>query len=373
MRSLLGSLLIVSAVPVCAHGTDRIGTAKPVPQATDQPNTGIVVKPPTPGKVPEFVQGVLSWLPTDTETLRVARDFVLDTNLLQQLKDDEFDRKLATSNGLLTVGLMPGPLEETFVGQPIRWAVRGGRNYDIVSKFGQLRMEGATVLQFANDVLAGEGGRRLEQRLRKSAKEVRTVAGCQVFCFPPREMPKKTGSLERVELKPWQGEYVVLLPPDVLIAATSDSYLGELLRRRGGTPKGRALAPDLAEWKYVEPGAQAWFVRHIPAPEPSGSLRGLVWWVEPGKTPAVRGVALPLPGRSAEGGARQLKEVHTLRGLADDDVQRQVQALRPAFDYRTAPDGTVTFGITLHPGQNAVIQFLDLEWLLLGYMEKGWR
>src|SRR5262249_14254223 len=138
-------------------------------------------------------------------------------------------------------------------------------------------------------------------------------------------------------------------------------------------PRGRALAPDLVEWKYVDPGAQAWFVRHVSVPGPSGTLRGLVWWAEPDNNPAVRGGALPLPGERVEGGAQRLRERHTSRAPGNEEMQRQVQATRPSFEFRTATDGTVTFSITLHPGQFAPIQFLDLSWLLLGYMEHGWR
>src|SRR5262249_7496454 len=148
---------------------DSKGTAKPA----DRANQGTGANLYSPATVPEFVQQVLAWLPTDTETLRVARDFLLDPKLLQEFDDDEFGRKLATFHGLMTVGLLPMPLEDTFVGQPVRWAVSGGRNYDIVSKFGQLRLEGATVIHFANGVLAGKHGQRLEQRLREAAKEVR--------------------------------------------------------------------------------------------------------------------------------------------------------------------------------------------------------
>ena len=50
--------------------------------------------------------------------------------------------------------------------------------------------------------------------------------------------------------------------PNIALIATHSGYLRTLLGRMGGTPTGRALPPNLMEWKYVDTKAAAWGLRH---------------------------------------------------------------------------------------------------------------
>lgn len=77
--------------------------------------------------------------------------------------------------------------------------------------------------------------------------------------------------------KPWQGTYLVLLTPEILLCATSDAYLKELLERVDIPPADRALPDALAEWKHIDPSAPAWMIRHIPHENAKRVVDGVTW------------------------------------------------------------------------------------------------
>jgi hypothetical protein len=57
--------------------------------------------------------------------------------------------------------------------------------------------------------------------------------------------------------------YLIAQPkPCLLVCATDQSYLEEVLKRASGKPGKRALPDDLAEWKQVDRKARVWAVRH---------------------------------------------------------------------------------------------------------------
>jgi hypothetical protein len=66
---------------------------------------------------------------------------------------------------------------------------------------------------------------------------------------------------EQLENDVWS--YFVSRPrPGILICATDQSYLAEVLKRVARKPERRALPADLPEWKHVDVKARVWSVRH---------------------------------------------------------------------------------------------------------------
>ncbi|MHC4407140.1 MAG: hypothetical protein ACYTG0_46605, partial [Planctomycetota bacterium] len=144
------------------------------------------------------------------------------------------------------------------------------------------------------------------------------------------------------KVKPWQGEYVVLLKPHTIITATSDAYLTELLSRIDNGLARRALTDDLPEWKHVDTSAEAWLLRHLPAKSPQAHLfsgpqrlRGLVWMVYADKSPEYQAIYLPIPGQRVDDIAR--------RPWVMPNEAKIPGELAAILDFQTAPDGTVTF------------------------------
>ena len=298
---------------------------------------------PQSRQLSKYVKEVLDWLPVDTETLIVARDFKLGDPPKDPLNaDGKMHIDLLFPQGL-TVWPLPGPMKTFINKRPIRWAVHGGCNYEGVSSFGTYFYEGASVIRFA-ERLSNEEQEPLSESLRNEAKEVRSVAGHKVFVFPP-DFSGAEGGPERYKNKTWLGEYIVLLGPKTIITATSDRYLAELLSRIGKQPARRALADTLPEWKHVDCGANIWFLRHVPDTckqrylvSKSERLRGLVWMFYTDRIPFCRFVYLPKPGHRIDKTARQ--PWGQLEKSKTPPLSEKFKAL---FDYQTAPDGTVTF------------------------------
>jgi hypothetical protein len=211
--------------------------------------------------LPLEVQRSLAWLPLDTETLVVAQSFKIPSlkerdaaapNARSAARDSEFSMHLYALEGLFD--LDKGKYLEALAGKRIVLALRGARNFDVVSSFGSLRNEGYSIIAFEN---------KLDdpwlRKLRADAKEVRRIAGRDVFVFP------STAVMEPWEReKPWQGTFFVLLTPDTLLCATSDEYLKDVLKRVDGGPADRALADGLPEWASIDPKSPGWLLRHLP-------------------------------------------------------------------------------------------------------------
>jgi hypothetical protein len=153
-------------------------------------------------------------------------------------------------------------------GPKIKCIVRGARNFEGVSSFGSLRSEGCAIIVFENDL--GDAAREWTESLRKGAKAVRTVAGREVFVFP------STTAMEPWEKETeWQGNYLVLLEPNIVLCASSDRYLESVLRRVDQAPRVRALPDSLPEWKHVDFDAPVWMLRHVPKADDRKSTIGL--------------------------------------------------------------------------------------------------
>ena len=214
--------------------------------------------------LPPEIRRTLAWFPVDTETLVATRSFELLTSkeLDGRAQDPKpaqppFDRwlRITALEGFFEAD--DGKFLDALAGKKVAVALRGARNYDVVSKFGSLRSEGCVVLTFENKF--DESDRRKLGTVLTRRKEVRRISGREVFVFP------STTVMQSIYKKqPWQGTFIVLLDDKTLLCATSDRYLEEVLRRVDTKPADRALADDLPEWKHLDLNARAWLLRHLP-------------------------------------------------------------------------------------------------------------
>jgi hypothetical protein len=203
----------------------------------------------------------MAWLPLDTETLVVAQSFKLPSlkergvaarDARSAARDFEFLMHLYALEGLFD--LDKGEYLEALAGTRAVLALRGARNFDVVSSFGSLRNEGCSIIVFENRLDDAWLG-----KLQADSKEVRKIAGRDMFVFP------STAVMEPWEKeKPWQGTFIALLGPDTLLCATSDEYLKDVLKRVDGAPADRAFGDDLPEWASIDPKSPGWLLRHLP-------------------------------------------------------------------------------------------------------------
>ena len=213
---------------------------------------------------------VRAWFPADTEAIVAASSFRIPGEGAAGAEKIG----LATFAQLLACGelaeLEKGKYLKPLTGKKIAHAMRGGRGFETVSAFGSHRSEACAVIVF--DGQLGETAKEWTDLVRQGAKEVRMLAGREVFAFPSTVVMEGY-----VRPKPWQGTYLVLLSPDTLLCATSDKYLEEVLKRVDTPHADRALPDSLAEWRQVDASAPAWMVRHIPRAKGNRIIDGVTW------------------------------------------------------------------------------------------------
>ena len=222
-----------------------------------------------PAPLPEAVSHFLRWLPVDTETIIVARSFVTLVPDQNAKPDWEQVRNIS----LIPEDLSTSPATLLFRGRRIKLAVKGGRSFESVSAFGSLRFAGCSIIEFEDPWL----GKDLLDSLKKNAKSVRRIGDRDAFVFPDQTVMESFH-----KLKEWQGLFITVLSPSIVLCATSDAYLRELLERIAeDQPLKRALPAELPEWKYVDPQAPCWAIRNIPGNTRGRQVIGLVWALKP--------------------------------------------------------------------------------------------
>ena len=200
---------------------------------------------------PLDAQQILSWLPPDTETVIVARDFTLpDPAVLEKTK--LYSLELAFSG--LALSTWEGAyksLASHFKNQKISLAMEGSRKFRAHQGFGLMPFEGCSFIVFAEQL-----SDRADQYLKaasNAALRIEEIEGHNFLVFQNRLWG---------DTALWTA-FVGFVRPDLLLVATDMGYLREVLSRIAGKNGVRALPDTLAEWGYVDTDAQFWGLRHF--------------------------------------------------------------------------------------------------------------
>jgi hypothetical protein len=220
--------------------------------------------------LPQDVEQIMAWLPTDTESLIVARSFEMGQHLEGLLDAEVVDLKpMFFSVALMDLEVLNDQLKLPLPQKRVKLAVTGGRNAEGVSAFGEVRKESCSIVVLEKPL--GDGAGKWKAALRAKAEKKRTIVDEEVFVF------RSFTAMEPIfKPKEWQGTYVVLLAPDTILCATSDRYLEELLQRRKSPDKGRALPAELPEWKLIDTSSPAWMLWR-PAADKEAGIQGGGW------------------------------------------------------------------------------------------------
>lgn len=188
------------------------------------------------GVDPKLLDDFLWWFPSDTETLLVAQG---PFEIAEPLGEEDFplDAKLRE---WLTAGV---GWQQLF-GRKILLAVEGSRHFREPSGFGVMPYEGCNIILFEESL----GG--LFESLKEHATRVKNIQEHDVIIFEE----KSEQDISTI--------FLVQLRPNLLLYATDEAYLKELLSRIDHGANQRALPPDLPEWEYVDTGQQFWAIRH---------------------------------------------------------------------------------------------------------------
>lgn len=139
-----------------------------------------------------------------------------------------------------------GAFLKVLAGKVVLIQVEGSRRFR-ANGLGPMLFEGAQIFRFEE---LGESGRALDEALNAHANRREKIEGVSVAVFE-----------EKVEKNQWS-IYVALPDRDLMICATDRDMLREVLLRKAKRAEHRAFPISSREWKYLDPSASHWAMRH---------------------------------------------------------------------------------------------------------------
>jgi hypothetical protein len=234
------AILVPAFAPACAarRGPLSPGTA----QAVDQ-------------------EELLWWLPADTESVVAARgpfSFPVPKNDEDEDKEQESENKKVSQSETFQE-FEQQPLElfyssfvdlvTPFRGSTVAFAIQGSRHFrHPLPGYEVMEFEGCSIVVFENDL--GNLKDNLMQALARQVTSKQVVAETEVLVFH-----QKDGDAE------WD-EFLAVPRPNVLLVANNLPYLQEVLERMAQRKNLRALPAQLPEWRFLNPDARFWGLRH---------------------------------------------------------------------------------------------------------------
>ncbi len=195
------------------------------------------------------VDEVLYWLPADTETLIVARGPFEIEKTLPDAEPFDFNKELLVWPTLFVRPVFEGFSPGQFTGMKVALAVEGSRRFRPPRGFGLMPFEGCQIVIFHEQSRASL--KKEVQSLMDKAPRTVDLAGRRVAVYEGK-----------CENETWTIHYTQP-GPEVLLCATSESYLKEVLSRMETRPPTRAFPENLPEWKHVDPASRFWAIRHF--------------------------------------------------------------------------------------------------------------
>lgn len=203
------------------------------------------------GPSSQLIEQMLSWFPTNTETVTAVTGPVP----LPKLEKD--------SNGALTMAGSEHEVRDRFmqfplflllgIGKnmqdtPILAAMEGSRDFRPPTGLGMMKYQGGIIAVFAGNI-TDEANSYLRDS-KSTIVRTEQIEGHSVAVFEGKS-----------EEDLWT-TYVAFPKPNIAVAANNEDYLREVLARIDGKHGERALPDTLPEWKHVNTHAQFWAVRH---------------------------------------------------------------------------------------------------------------
>ena len=199
---------------------------------------------------------VVAWLPADTESLLVANGPFWMSNF--QIGREVYTKHEVTSEELkkhfegMTLQLFNfgnGLLEKHLRGKKVLLALEASRHFRPPAGLGELLFEGCAVAIFGDSLADGRDA--FMKEAAQKAVRIAEIEGQKVAVFE-----------EPSEQDVWTN-YIAFPQNGVVLVATDERFLREMLSRMRNPRKERALPTSLPEWKYVNTRAQFWGVRHF--------------------------------------------------------------------------------------------------------------
>tara|TARA_R100001132_G_scaffold27442_1_gene33512 strand:- start:4924 stop:5889 length:966 start_codon:yes stop_codon:yes gene_type:complete len=255
---------------------------------------------PKPG-ISVAVREIVEWLPPDSESLIVSQGpFAFKKATFPTHSFLDSTRALPL---FLTLQFQGESLYELLQGQKITLAVEGSRRFTVPEGLGLLPYEGCQVLQFEKDSHQSVGD-AFKVCLQKAEKTIQ-LGKLNIAVFT-----------DRWERDDWT-LYLAQPRAGMLLCATNQSYLEEMLKRMQGEQPKRAFPDTLKEWKFLNATAPVWGLRHFSlkfsetdptSPFDEGAVSvlpdegaiGFVFWFDPQQDQTAKAVYLSKSKKAAE-------------------------------------------------------------------------
>ena len=199
---------------------------------------------------------VLSWLPSDAETLLVANGPIWMSNFqTERLRDDSHEitgEELEKYFDGLTLGLFgtgKGLLEKRLERRKILFALEGSRHFRPPADLGEVPFEGVALAIFEDNLSDIRDAFMKDAAI--SALRIQEIEGQKIAVF---QEPSERDVITTFVTFPQEG---------VVLIVTNEQFLREMLVRMRGAKGERALPDGLPEWRYVNKRAQFWGLRHF--------------------------------------------------------------------------------------------------------------
>jgi hypothetical protein len=200
----------------------------------------------------DSITDVLWWLPEDTETVTVARGPFKAPQISEPsatISPSEYlDYALTVFNLTLLHTIRDGSIYKSIVGSTVKFCVGGSRKFREPKSLGGMLFEGCYITILESGIVPSRP--TFINQMAQRANQVQTIKGQRVMMFH-----------ERLEDDFWK-IYVAVPAPNVLLCATNQAFLTQVLDRMQSRADNRALPEDLPEWKQVNTDSRFWAVRH---------------------------------------------------------------------------------------------------------------
>jgi hypothetical protein len=306
---------------------------------------------------PYSIEHVLWWLPEDTETVSVMRGpfkVAAPAEPSASMSAADFV-ELGLSRaafGYLRV-IKRGAFQKHFIGRAVSLCVEGSRRFRPPKHLGGTQFEGCSIIVLKQDFAERTA---LLNEMALQAKLFHNLVGHRVAEFE-----------EKLEDDIWK-LFIAMPAPNVLLCATNQGFLTDVLTRMRQKAVNRALPEGLLEWKHVNTTAKFWWLRHYDKAEaqydPSSPLTGRQSGTSWPDTGAVGIVFHYDPSRSKVAVihyvSRNQKGLESFSDRMKNDSYAG-QDFKPQFD-GTKP-GIIQMTVSLDKNEQAGIFLFVLLWL----------
>ncbi|MEW6209712.1 MAG: hypothetical protein AB1631_15190 [Acidobacteriota bacterium] len=299
------------------------------------------------------INDVIWWLPENIQTVLVAQGPFkvvapiseppenMDPILLVNLSLQAFDFH----------NIKRGRYSRHLIGHTVSFSVDGSRKFRAPAGLGEMTFEGCQITVFQQGL--GPLRQMLIKQMEAEAKKTQEIAGQRVAMFE-----------EKLEEDVWN-IFAAIPTPDILICATDEGFVREVLNRMTRKSGNRAVPEGLAEWKYVDQTAKFWAVRHFDKYDaeldPTSPLRKEGLGGGDFRDKEAVGVVFDFDsGRSKVARIRYISgNKDALKLYTDGD---QVESYRPTI--RELEPGVVELLFSLDNQEVAVVFLMSLMWHL---------